>query len=150
MSFLNVVPEEISSAATSVANIGSTISEANSAAAFPTTLVAAAGADEVSAQIAALFSSHAQQFQALSAQAATFHQQFVQLMHGAAGQYLSAEAASVNPLRLLPALPGEVAAQAFDAVQGGFNTVYNAARSWSSPRTRLPRACQSTSRRLTS
>jgi hypothetical protein len=37
----------------------------------------AAGADQVSEGIAALFGSHAQAFQALSAQAASFHQQFV-------------------------------------------------------------------------
>nr|WP_223163860.1 PE family protein [Mycobacterium simiae] len=43
----------------------------------------AAGADEVSAAIAALFGTHGQAYQAyraLSAQAVAFHQQFVQLL----------------------------------------------------------------------
>ena len=55
--------------------------------------VAAAG-DEVSAGIASLFSSHAQDFQALSTQAVAFHAHFVQLVSGGAAQYASAEAAS--------------------------------------------------------
>jgi hypothetical protein len=40
-----------------------------------------------------LFSTHAQQFQALSAQASSFHQQFVNLMNGGAAQYAGTEAA---------------------------------------------------------
>jgi hypothetical protein len=58
----------------------------------------------VSAGIAVVFSTHAQQFQALSAQAASFHQQFVQALSAGAGSYVSAEAGSVaaftaNPVR---------------------------------------------------
>ena len=55
MSFLIAAPELVAAAATDLANIGSTISVANAAAAFPTTGALAAGADEVSASIAALF-----------------------------------------------------------------------------------------------
>jgi hypothetical protein len=75
MSFVSAAPEFVSAAATDLANISSAISEGNAAAAFPTTSVAAAAADEVSAAIAALFSTHGQGFQALSAQAASFHQE---------------------------------------------------------------------------
>ena len=99
MSFVSVAPEFVSAAATEVANIGSHISQANFAAAFPTTNVLAAASDEVSAAIAAVFSTHGQQFQTLSAQAASFHQQFAQLMNGGAAQYVSSEAASANPLQ---------------------------------------------------
>ncbi len=53
----------------------------------PTSGVLAPGADEVSASIAALFDAHSQVYQALSAQAAAFHSQFVQLMNGGAAQY---------------------------------------------------------------
>ena len=53
------------------------------AAAAPTTTVLAAGADEVSEQIAALFSAHAHGYRTLSAQAAAFHEQFVQALRGA-------------------------------------------------------------------
>jgi hypothetical protein len=53
----------------------------------------------VSAAIAAVFSAHGQQFQALSAQAAAFHNQFVQLMNAGAGQYALTEAANATPLQ---------------------------------------------------
>src|SRR5258705_171179 len=84
-------------AASDLAGIGSTLSAANAAAAFPTSTVLAAGADEVSAAIAALFGAHAQAYQAISAQAALFHDQFVALMNGGASQYAAAEAANVLP-----------------------------------------------------
>lgn len=77
MSYLVVVPELVAAAATDLANIGSSISAANAAAAAPTTALVAAGGDEVSAAIAALFGAHARAYQALSAQAAMFHEQFV-------------------------------------------------------------------------
>ena len=89
----------MSAAASDLANIGSTISETNAAAALPTASVLAAGSDEVSAAIASVFGAHAQAYQALSAQAASFHQQFVQLMNGAAAQYVSVEAANASPLQ---------------------------------------------------
>lgn len=54
MSFVIAVPEFLSAAATDLANLGSTISAANAAASIPTTGVLAAGADDVSAAIAAL------------------------------------------------------------------------------------------------
>jgi PE family len=77
MSFVIAAPEAVASAASNLASIGSTIGEANAAAVAPTMGVVAAAEDEVSAVIAALFSSHAQSFQALSAQAASFHAEFV-------------------------------------------------------------------------
>ena len=80
MSFVIAAPDMVRAAATDLANIGSTISEANAAAAAPTTGVLAAAGDEVSAAIAALFSGHGQAFQALSSQAADFHGHFVQNM----------------------------------------------------------------------
>nr|WP_265323853.1 PE family protein [Mycobacterium tuberculosis] len=57
-------------AAADVAGIGSAISAANAAALAPTSVLAAAGADEVSAAVAALFSAHAGQYQQLGARAA--------------------------------------------------------------------------------
>jgi hypothetical protein len=81
--------------ASDLANLGSTISEANAAAAVPTTGLVAAAQDEVSTAIAALFGSHARQFQALSAKAAAFHNQFVQALTGGAASYAEAEAANV-------------------------------------------------------
>jgi hypothetical protein len=76
MSFVIADPEYVTAAASDLANVASTISEANAAAAAPTSTVLAAGGDEVSAAVAAMFGAHAQAYQALSAQAAAFHQQF--------------------------------------------------------------------------
>ena len=99
MSSVIAAPELITNAATDLANIGSTISEANAAAATQTTGVLAAAEDEVSAAIAGLFSGHGQRFQALSAQAAAFHAQFVQSLSGAGSSYALAEAANASPLQ---------------------------------------------------
>ncbi len=99
MSYVNAAPEYVAAAATDLANIGSTISSANSAAVGPTSGVLAAGADEVSATVAALFDAHAQAYQALSAQAAYFHEQFVQLLNVGASHYAQAEAANASPLQ---------------------------------------------------
>lgn len=101
MSYVNAAPEYVAAAATDLANIGSTISWANSAAMGPTSGVLAAGADEVSATVAALFDAHAQAYQAFSAQAAYFHEQFVQLLNGGATQYALAEAANASPLQTI-------------------------------------------------
>ena len=87
MSFVIAAPEYVAATATDLANIGSTISTANASAWAPTSRVLPAGADAVSAEIAALFGAHAQAYQVLSAQAASFHRQFVQLMTGGATQY---------------------------------------------------------------
>ena len=67
MSFVIATPETMAAAAADLAGIESALSAAHAAAATSTTQVLAAGADEVSAAIAGLFSSHAQDFQALSA-----------------------------------------------------------------------------------
>src|SRR5271169_1751495 len=99
MSFVIAAPEFVGSAASDLARIGSMIDQAHAAAVAPTTAVLPAAADEVSAAIAALFSGHAQGFQALGAQAATFHAQFVQLMNAGAGSYAGAEAANASPLQ---------------------------------------------------
>lgn len=58
MSFVIAVPETIAAAATDLADLGSTIAGANAAAAANTTSLLAAGADEISAAIAALFGAH--------------------------------------------------------------------------------------------
>ncbi|MCV7099728.1 PE family protein, partial [Mycobacterium palustre] len=101
MSYLIATPEFLSVAATNVAGIGSSLSAANAAAAASTTQVTAAAGDEVSTAIASLFSAHAQDFQAFSAQAAAFHNQFVQALTSAGGAYAATEAASANPLQTI-------------------------------------------------
>jgi hypothetical protein len=94
MSYVITAPDMLAAAAADVAGIGSSLSEANAAAAASTTRVIAAAGDEVSAAIASLFSSHGIAFQALSAQAAAFHSRFVQALNASAGAYASTEAAN--------------------------------------------------------
>jgi hypothetical protein len=99
MSLVTVAQEAVGQAAGQLQNIGSALTEATAAASAPTTGVLAPAADEISAAITALFGSHALEFQALSAQAATFHNQFVGLLNAGAGAYVSTElanAAAVN------------------------------------------------------
>src|SRR6201987_6232191 len=99
MSYVKATPAYVAAAAYYLANIGSPISSANSATLGPTSNVLAPGADEVSASIAALFGTHSQIYQQLSAQAALFHQQFVQLMNDSATQYAATEAPNAAPLQ---------------------------------------------------
>ena len=99
MSYVITVPDTLAAAAADVAGIGSSLSEANSAAAAPTTAVVAAAEDEVSAAISALFSGYGKEFQALSAQAAAFHAKFEQALNGAGSAYAAAEATNASPLQ---------------------------------------------------
>ncbi|QOO94629.1 PE domain-containing protein [Mycobacterium tuberculosis] len=98
MSFVNVAPQLVSTAAADAARIGSAINTANTAAAA-TTQVLAAAQDEVSTAIAALFGSHGQHYQAISAQVAAYQQRFVLALSQAGSTYAVAEAASATPLQ---------------------------------------------------
>ncbi|HTQ23032.1 PE family protein [Mycobacterium sp.] len=100
MEFVIAAPAYVQAAATDLANIGSAISSANAAVMTPTTAILAAGADSVSAELAALFGLHGQMYQALSAQAAMFHNQFVELMNAGGVQYALAEAGNASPLQV--------------------------------------------------
>ena len=107
MSYVIAAPEYLAAAASDLSNIGSALTDANSAALGPTSSVFAAGADEVSTAISVLFNAHAQAYQALSEAAQAFHTQFVQLMSGGAQQYVLTEAANASPLQVLQGLVSE-------------------------------------------
>jgi hypothetical protein len=109
MSFVIAQPELVQAAAQNLAGIRSALSEASAAAAGPTTGVVAAAQDEVSGAVAALFDAFGQEYQAISAQAQTFHTQFVNLMNAGAGAYLGTEAANAEQA-LLGAGAGAAAA----------------------------------------
>jgi hypothetical protein len=109
MSFLIAMPDLVESAAADLAGIRSSLAEAATTAAAPTTGIAAAAQDEVSVAIASMFGNFGEQFQALSAQAQAFHQQFVSLMNAGAGAYASAEAANAAQGLLGGALDGSIA-----------------------------------------
>jgi hypothetical protein len=91
MSFVTTQPEALAAAAGSLQGIGSALSAQNAAAAAPTTGVVPAAADEVSALTAAQFAAHAQMYQAVSAQAAAIHEQFVSTLGISSASYAATE-----------------------------------------------------------
>ena len=94
MSFVTTQPEALSSAATALGGVGSSLSAQNAAVAAPTTGVVPAAADEVSALTAAQFAAHAQLYQAVAAQAAAIHEQFVNTLATSSASYAATEAAN--------------------------------------------------------
>lgn len=94
MSFVKTQPEGLSAAAADLQSIGLMVSSGNAGAAGPTTGVVPAAADEVSALTAAQFEAHAQAYQAIAAQAAAIHEQFVNTLAISAGSYAATEAAN--------------------------------------------------------
>nr|WP_308460411.1 PE family protein [Mycobacterium kansasii] len=100
-----MVPDVMNAAAGNLAEIGSAMSAANAAAAPPTTGLVAMAADQVSAAVTTVFATHAQDYQALSAKMAAFHDQFVRTLSNGAGAYLGAEIANAEQ-NLLNAVNG--------------------------------------------
>ncbi|UQX09915.1 PE family protein [Candidatus Mycobacterium methanotrophicum] len=94
MSFVTTQPEMLTAAANQLQGIGTAIAAQNAAAASPTTGIAPAAADEVSALTAAQFARHAQMYQAVSAQAVAIHEMFVRVLSASAGSYATTEAAN--------------------------------------------------------
>jgi PE family len=94
MSFVSTQPTELTAAAENLQGIGSSLTVQNAAAAAATTSVLPAAADEVSALTAAQFATHAQMYQAISAQAAAIHDMFVNTLGVSAGSYAATEAAN--------------------------------------------------------
>jgi hypothetical protein len=94
MSFVTTQPEALTAASGNLQGIGTAMAAQNAAAAGPTTAVAPAAADEVSALTAAQFAAHAQLYQQVSAQAAAIHEMFVSTLSTSAGSYAATEAAN--------------------------------------------------------
>jgi len=132
MSFMLVAPDILQTAAADITRIGSAVSAGNLAAAIPTTAVAAAAADEVSAAIAALLGAHAQEYQAAAAQAATYQEQFVHGLSAAATSYVGTEATIVLALQGALAPVNAAVASGFQTVVYG--PIHTAGQAWiSSP-----------------
>jgi len=102
-SFVFASPDVLASASRDLSGIGSALRAAHVVAAPSTTQIAAAASDEVSAAISALFGAHGQQYQALSARVARFHEEFVHSLRGGALMYAGAEAANASPLAVAAA-----------------------------------------------
>lgn len=99
MSHVIATPQALADAAGNLAKIGSTIKAANSHAGPGLAGVVAPGADPVSAYLMALFSVHAQTYQVAGSQAASLHDQFVQVLQDSAGAYAKTEAANALPMQ---------------------------------------------------
>jgi PE-PPE domain/PE family len=96
VSYVVATPDFLATAAEDLAALGSAVGAANAAAANSTTWLLAAGADEVSTRIAALFGAHALEYQAVSSQAAQFNEQFVLGLAASANAYLTIEIANAE------------------------------------------------------
>jgi hypothetical protein len=94
MSYLTAHPDSMVSAAADLDEIRSAIGAANSAAAVRTTSLVAAARDEVSAATAALFNTYAAEYQAVVAQASSFHDHMVQLLANSGLAYAETEIAN--------------------------------------------------------
>jgi hypothetical protein len=98
VSLLAADPGLLASAAVDLESMGSALDAAHAAVAVPTTALGAAGADEVSTAVAALFAGYARQYQALAGRIAGFHDSFTQALAAGANSYAAAEAANVEQL----------------------------------------------------
>ena len=94
MAYVSTAPAAIAAAATQLEGIGNSFAAESSAAAAPTTALAPAASDEVSALQAGVFSTYGQLYQTVSAQAEAIHQQFVSLLQSSSGSYSDTEAAN--------------------------------------------------------
>lgn len=96
MSFVTTHPEALAAAATNLQTIGSAMTAQNAAAATPTTGVAPAAADAVSALQATQFSAYGTLYQQISAQAAAIQEMFVQTLRTSSESYDTTEAANAT------------------------------------------------------
>jgi hypothetical protein len=109
MTTLLTEPQLVETAAANVAEIRSEISEAKAAAAGPTTGLAAAAQDEVSAATAKLFGAYAQEYHSVLTQAGVFHEEFAAALASAGNAYAATEAANASAIsRVAPTLTSMV------------------------------------------
>lgn len=126
MSSLVAIPQLLSTAASDVAAVGSSVDAAHTAAAAQTVAVLPAAADEVSGTIAQLFSQVGLNYQALAGQAAAFNSQFVQNLTASAGSYVAAEASNVASMFSgIGSSVGATAAALSDTVLSSLTAVWN-------------------------
>lgn len=100
MSYVIAEPELLAAAAADFAGIGSTLTAANTAAAAPTTQLAALGVDEISAAVNGFLNLQARQYQSISAQVvAAVNARIVQALNAGAQWYAGTETAVAASLR---------------------------------------------------
>jgi hypothetical protein len=123
MSFVQTLYEEIAAAAAQLEGIGNSFSAESSAAAPPTTAIAPAAADEVSALQAGVFSTYGQLYQTVSAQAQAIHQQFVNLLQSSSGSYGTTEAANQVAAASTPLTSAATSAQSGNPIVDALNSL---------------------------
>jgi hypothetical protein len=110
MTYVIAEPQMMASVAAEIEGIGSTFRTATAGAAAPTTGLAAAAGDEVSAAIADVFGAFGQEYQAVVARLQAYHSQFQQALASAGIAYAETEAAIAATLSLgAPAAPAPAA-----------------------------------------
>jgi hypothetical protein len=92
--FVTTEPDVLQGAAGTLSGIGDAMTARNSAAAAPTTGLAPAASDLVSAMTAVQFGQHGATYQEIAAQAAEVHEQLVAALRSGAGAYALTEAAN--------------------------------------------------------
>ena len=89
--FVTTQPDVLLGAAGSLSGIGDTMAARNAAVAAPTTGLAPAASDIVSAMTAAQFGQHGATYQQMAAQATVVHEQLVAALRSGAGAYALTE-----------------------------------------------------------
>jgi hypothetical protein len=96
VSYVTTNPDVLFGAASSLSGIGEAMVARNSAAAAPTTSLAPAASDLVSAMTAAQFGQQGVTYQTLAAQATEVHEQLVAALRSGAGAYALTEATNAT------------------------------------------------------
>lgn len=128
MSFVTAQSPALMAAASRLQILGTAMAAQNAAAATPTTGVAPAAADEVSALQAMQFSAYGTWYQHVSAQASAIHQMLVNTLGSSAGSYGETESAneattgSTSLSGLLSALSGGSSAATGPAQSGDLSS----------------------------
>lgn len=94
MSFVTTQPEALTAAASALQTLGTSMAAQNTAASAPTTGIAPAAADPVSALQAAQFTAYGTWYQQVSDKAAAIHQMLVNTLGTSARSYGETEAAN--------------------------------------------------------
>ncbi len=94
MSFVTTEPDVLSGAASNLSGLGDAMVARNAAAAAPTTGLAPAASDIVSAMTAAQFGQQGVTYQQIATQAAEVHEQLVAALRAGASAYGLTEAAN--------------------------------------------------------
>ena len=92
--FVTTQPDVLTGAASNLSGLGDAMVARNTAAAAPTTTLAPAASDLVSAMTAAQFGQYGATYQQIAAQAAEVHEQLVAALRSGAGAYELTEAAN--------------------------------------------------------